>query len=122
MGGLTIDQERLEGTEEQPLGIADAGRTLARLAHRPTDLLQDEIAAGNLGAAQQCALELCDQQSARLRRKLPKKLPQSLDGLPIHGHPAHHTGFQWQQGLPDSSWALKNWLPKASVISTGWRR
>ena len=74
VGRGPIDQERLERTEEQPLGIADAGRTLARLAHRAANLLQNEIPARNLGATQQCALELRDQQSARLRRKLPKKL------------------------------------------------
>jgi hypothetical protein len=74
VGRGPIDQERLERTEKQPLGIADAGRMLARLAHRAAHLLQNEVPPGYLSAAQQCALELRDQQSARLRRKLPKKL------------------------------------------------
>ncbi len=82
-----VDQERLDRPEEQAGGIADARRGHARLAHRPAHLLQHEIAARDFVAAQQCAFELRDQQSARSRRKLPEILPQSLDGLPTLGHP-----------------------------------
>ena len=82
-----VDQERLDWLEEQAGGIADARRRHARLAHGPAHLLQHEIAAGDVLAAQQCAFELRDQQGARSRRKLPEILPQSFAGLPTLGHP-----------------------------------
>ena len=70
-----VDQERLEGAEELSRRIADAGRRLARFAHRAPHLLQQEIAAWYFAAAQQRAFELRNQQSAGGRRELPQILP-----------------------------------------------
>jgi hypothetical protein len=68
-----VEQERLDRAEEEPGGIVDARRLLSGLARCASDLLKNEIAAGNLIAAQQGAFELRDEQSARRRRKLPEK-------------------------------------------------
>ena len=75
-----IDQERLDRGEEQPLRTADTKGMLAGVAHGAAHLPQHEIAARNLLATQQRAFELCDQQSASRRRKLPEIFPQTLDG------------------------------------------
>jgi hypothetical protein len=65
---------------------------LARFPRCPSQLLQHDVAAGNFVAAQQGALELRDQQSARLRRELPEIEAKTIERLPTHPAPRRFNG------------------------------
>ena len=81
--GGSVDQERLERHEEQARRVADARHALRLDANGTPQLLQHQLAAGHVVAAQLGALELCDQQCPRFRLEIPEIFPQPFDGLPV---------------------------------------
>ena len=78
--GRIVDQERLDRREEQALRIAETRQLAAGVAGVAAQLLEDQLGAGRLVAAQQRALELGRQQGSRLRRQLAQILTQFLVG------------------------------------------
>jgi hypothetical protein len=87
--GLIFGQERLQRPEEQPRRRHDARPAQAGLAHGAAHLLQQEVATGHVGAAQQGTFELGDQQSPFCRRQLQQISPKTLDRGPARGHRAY---------------------------------
>jgi hypothetical protein len=74
-----LDQKRFERLEEQASGAVDAGGAVALVANNPAQLLQDQIGACDIIAAQQVAFEFTDQQRTCLGRELAQVLPQPFN-------------------------------------------
>jgi hypothetical protein len=63
-----VDQKWLKRLEQQLSGLVETSSTVPLLAHDASQFLEDEIAAGDLVAAQHVSLKFADQQ-----RVLPAK-------------------------------------------------
>ena len=75
-----VDNERLDGDEEQPLRIADARKLATLPARRFAQLLQDRGCAGRRLTAQQRAFQLGSQESTRFWLQLKQILAQFAVG------------------------------------------
>jgi hypothetical protein len=64
-----VDQKWLKRLEQQLSGLVETSSTVPLLAHDASQFLEDEIAAGDLVAAQHVSLKFADQQRTCSRRK-----------------------------------------------------
>jgi hypothetical protein len=89
MLGRVVDQKRFERLEEQAGRIADACNAPAGFAQTAAQFIEHQLGACGIVTAQQAALKLGDQQSARLRLEFNQVLPQPFDGQTLAQHPPH---------------------------------